>query len=353
MRRTDGSFAEQLEQDWYLPRLTPLTSALRPLAVVFGGLAWLRRMAYRAGLLRSQRVGVPVVIVGNITVGGTGKTPLVVWLSEALRAAGLKPGIVLRGYRAGGADAGAVREVRADSDAASFGDEAVLLARRTSVPVFAGRDRPAAARALRQANPEVDVILSDDGLQHYAMARDFEIAVFDRRGTGNGRLLPAGPLREPVSRLASVDAIVCHACGCEAAYPMASETPLLKMRLAGTVFVNLHDASRRCSAADLAERQCYAIAGTGAPHRFFDALLELGIVGATTRAFADHHRYSAGDLAFAQGGTLLMTEKDAVKCATLAHPDAWYLPVSATFVDDDGRRLLAMVMEKIDGYPPA
>ena len=353
MRRPDGSFGEQLEQDWYLPRLTPLTSALRPLAVVFAAIAWLRRKAYRLGLLRSRRVGVPVVIVGNITVGGTGKTPLVAWLSEALHAAGRNPGIVLRGYRAVGAGGGTVREVRADSDAATVGDEAVPLARRTGVPVFAGRDRPAAARALQGAYPQVDVIVSDDGLQHYALARDFEIAVFDRRATGNGRLLPAGPLRETVSRLASVDAMVCHAGGCSAVLQLAGATPLFGMEFVGTTFVNLHDANRRCEAADFAGRQCFAIAGTGAPQRFFDALIGMGIAGVDTRAFADHHAYTPADLAFAQRGTLLMTEKDAVKCAALEHPDAWYLPISATLGDDDGRRLLAMVMEKIDGRSPA
>jgi tetraacyldisaccharide 4'-kinase len=353
MRRQDASLADRLQEHWFLPRATPLTTALRPISLLFALLAWLRRGAYRLGLARIERLDVPVLVVGNITVGGTGKTPLVVWLTKALQAAGRQPGIVLRGYRGSGVSATDVREVRADSDAIRFGDEAVLLARRTGVPVFAGRDRPAAARALRRGYPQVDVIVSDDGLQHYALGRDVELAVFDRRATGNRLFLPAGPLREPISRLASVDAIVCHANGREAISELAGRTPLFAMHFIGDQFVNVHDAAQTCSAAQLATRQCYAIAGTGSPQRFFDALVGLGIVGAYTHAFPDHHAYTASDIAFTQGGTLLMTEKDAVKCAALAHPDAWYLPVSAAFDNDDGRYLLALVMEKIDGRPLA
>lgn len=345
-------FAERLQAAWFAPRRSALVRFLLPLSALFALLSALRRTLYRGGMLRSTRLRVPVVVVGNILVGGTGKTPLVLWLVDTLRAAGRRPGIVLRGYRGG---SGAVLAVDAQSDPALAGDEAVLLARRSGVPVFAARSRVAAGEALLAAHPAVDVIVADDGLQHYALARDVELAVFDRRGAGNGLLLPAGPLREPVSRLARVDAVVGHADGRAAWQALAGRTPAFALRLAGETFLALHDPSRRRVAADFAADcnagRLVAIAGTGSPQRFFDTLQALGLVF-EARAFPDHHAYCAADLEFARGRTLLMTEKDAVKCAALPLDDAWVLPVSAV-VETSQQSLIALVLEKIDGRPPA
>lgn len=348
MHARRAGFAERLQAAWFAPRRSSLVWLLLPLSALFAALSALRRALYRSGMLRSTALRVPVVIVGNILVGGTGKTPLVLWLVDALRDAGRRPGIILRGYRG---DSGAVLAVDAKSDPALAGDEAVLLARRSGVPVFAARSRVAAGEALLAAHPAVDVIVADDGLQHYALARDVELAVFDRRGAGNGLLLPAGPLREPVSRLTGVDAVVGHADGRAAWQALAGRTPAFALRLTGDTFHALHDAARRRVAADFAGRTLVAIAGTGSPQRFFDTLRALGLAF-EARAFPDHHAYCAADLAFARGRTLLMTEKDAVKCAALPLDDAWVLPVSAV-VETSPQSLITLVMEKIDGRPPA
>lgn len=350
----DG-LAGRLQRDWFRPGLTPLTLLLLPLSWLFGALSVLRRLAFRMGFRKSSRVDVPVIVVGNILVGGTGKTPLVVWLVEALAGVGRRPGVILRGYRGADGSQGTT-PVGPWSTAAEVGDEALLIARRTGVPVFAGRDRVAAARALRAAHPDIDVIVSDDGLQHYALARDFELAVFDRRLVGNGRLLPAGPLRERPARIGELDAVIAHADARAdvdrllAAVP--NRPPVLSMTLAGSELLSLREPAQRRPLAEFCGRRCYALAGIGSPERFFDTLRLAGLNDLETRGFPDHHRYEARDLDFARAGVLLMTEKDAVKCAPLDHPDAWYLPVTAV-IEQDGRPLLAAIMEKIDGLPPA
>jgi tetraacyldisaccharide 4'-kinase len=276
-----------------------------------------------------------VVVVGNLIVGGAGKTPTVLWLVDRLRAAGRRPGILSRGY--GGSQV--VAEVRADSDPLRVGDEPALLASRSGVPVFVGRRRAAAGRALLKAHPGVDVLVCDDGLQHLGLARDVEIAVVDGRGVGNGRLLPAGPLREPARRLDTVDAVVHNfqkkgtsAAGCYV------------MSLQPGSFYRLNDPETRCAAGDLAGRRLFAIAGIGHPQRFFDTLGALGL-HFEARPFPDHHAFVPGDLSFAAGGVLLMTEKDAIKCRPFLTAEAWVLPVTAT-IDPD---LAAFVLEKIDG----
>ena len=203
-------------------RVTGLTYLLAPLSWLFRMVVAIRRGLYRFGVLRSDRLPVPVIVIGNISVGGTGKTPLVLWLITPLREAGYSPGVIARGY--GGANQ-QPRPVHADSDARQCGDEPVLLARRSGCPVWVGKDRPAAARALLAANPDCNLIISDDGLQHYRLARDFEIAVVDAgRRHGNGWMLPAGPLREPPSRLASVDAVVVRGAADQPA-PLALPAP--------------------------------------------------------------------------------------------------------------------------------
>ncbi len=335
----------------------PLLYPLLPLAALFGALAGLRRKLYHYGLLRAVRLPVPVIVVGNLTVGGSGKTPLVLWLVQQLSAAGRRPGIISRGYAR---DGKAVLAVDAGAAAAVVGDEPLLLARRSGVPVFVGRDRALAGQALLDAYPDCDVLVSDDGMQHYRLARDAEIAVFDGRGAGNGCWLPAGPLRESLSRLQGVDAVVWNntPAGAEPREAVLGPRrhvipPVFDMLLSGQQFVHLHAPERTCTAQDLRGKRLCAIAGIGAPQRFFDQLSGLGLTF-EARPFPDHHTYVDGDLSCKSGTILLMTEKDAVKCAPFPIAEAWVLPVEATVLHSaDGCSLLVKIMEKIDGCSSA
>jgi tetraacyldisaccharide 4'-kinase len=311
-----------------------------PLGFLFLVLVALRRAAYRLGLLRSERLPVPVVVVGNIVAGGAGKTPLTLWLAQRLRACGRHPGIVSRGY--GRANAG-VQEVGAGETAEDVGDEPLLLARRSGCPVFVGVDRAAAGRALLTAHPDCDVILCDDGLQHYRLQRDVEIAVVDRRALLNGWPLPAGPLREPAARLQQVDALVRHDCAAE--LPSAEST--FHMELHGDSFYRLDAPDIRAQPGDLAGLRLHAIAGIGEPQRFFDHIATLGLMF-KSHSFPDHHRYIPADFELA-GDAILTTEKDALKCAGLSRLPIWVLPVDAVIAPD----LAAFVLEKIDGSAPA
>ena len=293
--------------------------------------------------MRRERVPVPVLVVGNITVGGTGKTPLVIHLAQALRVLGRHPGIVSRGYRGAG---GPILEVTAGSDPRLVGDEPLLLARRGACPVFVGRDRVAAARSLLRSYPECDLIIADDGLQHYRLARDVEIALFDERGVMNGWTLPAGPLREPVSRLAHVDALVLNGTAVSPAPTFAGAE--FSMRLLGRRFHRLDQPLTTCTAADLAGARLHAVAGIGTPQRFFDCLNGMGLAF-SEHPFADHHDFCEEDLVFA-GDAILTTEKDAVKLARLCLPlPVWVLPVTAEVKPD----LAAFVLEKLNGRPLA
>ena len=288
---------------------------------MFGGTVALRRALYRVGVLRSYRLPVPVIVVGNITAGGTGKTPLVLWVCDFLREQGYAPGIVSRGY--GGR--GETMAVRADSAPDIAGDEPVLLAQRSRCPVWIGRNRVAAARALIAANPECNVIVSDDGLQHYGLRRDVEIAVLDgSRGTGNGLSLPAGPLRESTARLAEVDAVVVTG---EPSLPGASATTFA-MRLDGNLFCNLLNPAFHQEAGAFLDKRVHAVAGIGNPARFFDHLQRLGLSFAA-HAFPDHHAYSQADLEFGDADAIIMTEKDAIKCLRFAREIHWVVPVDA------------------------
>ncbi|MDP2144091.1 MAG: tetraacyldisaccharide 4'-kinase [Gallionella sp.] len=305
-----------LERHWY--RLTPLHLILIPASLLFGLLAALRRTLYRTGLLHSERLPVPVIVVGNIGVGGTGKTPLTLALAQQLIAQGRHPLIVSRGH---GGDSVQPRAVMPGSAPAQVGDEPLLMARRGICPVWIGKDRAAAARAGLQANPQCDLVLCDDGLQHYRLQRDVEIAVIDgARGFGNGWLLPAGPLREPVSRLRSVDAVVVNGGNVDPGR--------FAMQLEGASFQNLSDPARTATAADFRTSKNHAVAGIGDPRRYFRHLESLGI-RFTPHPFPDHHPYRAEDLAFDDCDAILLTEKDAVKCAAFADARYWMLRVEA------------------------
>ena len=307
----------QLTRCWYGPCVWRFL--LAPFSLIFFLLVVLRRIAYRMAWLRVERLPVPVVVVGNIAVGGTGKTPLVIWLAERMRQAGYRPGIVSRGY---GGSAKRPAPVRPDSDPDVVGDEPVLLARRGACPVWVGRNRAEAARQLLAFHPEVNLILSDDGLQHYALARDVELVVVDgERGFGNGWLLPAGPLREPRARLMSVDAVVVNGGQSLPDVPV----PQFAMTLSGGHFWRLGRVGESAGAEHFIGRTVSAVAGIGNPERFFRKLRQLGIQ-ARGHALPDHHRYGAADI---PAGTVLMTEKDAVKCARFDLPDAWALAVDA------------------------
>jgi tetraacyldisaccharide 4'-kinase len=258
-----------------------------------------------------------VIVVGNLTVGGAGKTPLVIWLCEHLQRAGHRPGVVSRGY--GGRPPRLPLSVTAATAPSEAGDEPVLIAARTGCPVVVDPDRPRAARALLAAN-DVDVIVADDGLQHYALARNLEIVVVDgRRRFGNGFCLPAGPLREPLSRLVTVDLVVVNGAG------GAGEFAL---RLVGDRLANLADVAHTEPLTAWRGRRVHAVAGIGDPARFFTALTTAGLE-VVEHPFPDHHAYRPDDLDFGDGLPVLMTEKDAVKCRTFAAARHWYLPVSA------------------------
>ena len=305
-----------IEDHWY--RRDLVSFLLWPVSLVFGGLSTIRRMGFRVKNLITKRLPVPVIIVGNILIGGTGKTPMVVWLVQRLRDEGFNPGIVSRGY-GGEADTYPL-EVNAVTRPALAGDEPVLMARRTGAPLIVDPDRPRAARTLLSLHPKVDVIISDDGLQHYALQRDIEIVMIDaRRGLGNGFLIPAGPLREPRSRLKTVDFVVTNGPSAEAEYRMGLSAGELKPVRGGTEVMPM-DGFRY--------QKVHAVAGIGYPDRFFDTLRAHGIE-VIEHPFPDHHAYSVQDLQFSDDLPVIMTEKDAVKCGSIAPAQSWFLPVSA------------------------
>lgn len=322
---------------WY--RRTALAWLLWPPSVAFGALVRGRRLLYRLRILKSRSVGIPVIIVGNITAGGSGKTPLVLWIAAFLKARGWSPGIVSRGY---GSKLAAPRAVTIASHPAEVGDEPLLLARRSGCPVWVGVDRVRVAEALRAQHPDVNVLVLDDGLQHYRVRRNVEVAVVDARGFGNGFLLPAGPLREPVSRLRSVDAIIAH------------DTKLVNgfaMRLEGSTLYRMTDARDRRPASAFAGQKVHAVAGIGDPKRFFLHLAGLGLK-VVPHPFPDHHAFTPGELAFGDTLPVVMTEKDAVKLRHAPQPNWWVLPVSAK-PDAAFGEWLARRLDEFSGRPQA
>ncbi|NEX21531.1 tetraacyldisaccharide 4'-kinase [Thiorhodococcus mannitoliphagus] len=315
---------------WY--GASPVARLLVPLSWLYCGIVRLRRLAYRWALLRSEHLGVPVIVVGNLSVGGTGKTPLTLYLAGLLRAHGWTPAIIARGY--GGRSQSWPQFVEADSDPQQVGDEPVLLAARSGCAVVAGPDRVAAGRLVIE-RAGCDILLSDDGLQHYALARDLEIALVDgQRGFGNGHCLPAGPLREPAQRLTQADLVV---------YKDGAGQGLA-MRLVPGALVNLVDPRCRRGLEALRGSGVLAVAGIGDPERFF-ALLESHGLSIERRPFPDHYSYTGSDVASWGDRVVIMTEKDAVKCAAFAAPNHWYLPVQAQLDDAFDTQFLSKLIE--------
>jgi tetraacyldisaccharide 4'-kinase len=312
---------------------------LLPAEWLFRAVTGLRRWLFRRGWRQSYRAPVPVVVVGNIAVGGTGKTPVTIALCEALRDAGLRPGIVSRGY--GARPPAFPHLVDINDSAERAGDEPLLLARRTGRPVVIAPRRAEAVRLLLQTGP-CDVVLCDDGLQHYALARDVELAVIDgTRGLGNGHCLPVGPLREPPSRLDGVDAVLINT----TVSATDNGGPHAGFYLQPTALVRLADGRRVDVEQWRAEhRHVHAVAGIGNPWRFFASLRELGFE-VIEHPFPDHHRFIPADFTFGDGLPVVMTEKDAVKCDGFGLPDLWYLTVDAVLPGS----LLTAIVGKIAG----
>ncbi|MEX0900167.1 MAG: tetraacyldisaccharide 4'-kinase [Gammaproteobacteria bacterium] len=314
-----------LNRRWYGRR--PIWWLL-PLSAVYLVLGTVRRL-----LTPRASIGVPVIVVGNLTAGGSGKTPVVLALVNALRDRGFTPGIVTRGY---GARVPGIRVLRDGDSADAVGDEPALMAQRGVAPVAIGVDRVKAARALLAARPEVDVVISDDGLQHYRLARAVEIVVIDgTRVFGNGALIPAGPLRERTARLESVDVVLVNGSDARAYTPY---------RVVAGDAVPLSGLTPSRPLATFRGSRVHAVAGIGDPRRFFNMLARLGIF-VNPHPFPDHHRYRAGDLEFDPLLPILMTEKDAVKCSAFAGPDRWFVPIRAELplavVDLVQQRLIA------------
>jgi tetraacyldisaccharide 4'-kinase len=330
------SVQSKLNKIWYEGAPPPWW--LMPLSVMYGVASRLRRFAYAKRLRRPEPLTRPVIVVGNLSVGGTGKTPLVCWLAVHLANLGFRPGVVTRGY---GGSSRRAQLVQASDDPNSVGDEAIVLARRTRAPIAIGRDRPAAAQLL--INAGCDVIVSDDGLQHYALARDCEIIVVDgERRFGNGRLLPAGPLREAPGRLRDADVVVVNG-GPAVIADHASVAGGLRMRLEATSAIALRYGTAK-ALSEFAGRSVHAVAAIGNPQRFFKMLQLLGI-NVIAHALPDHARLQIDDISFADDLPVLMTEKDAVKCGEIAGPHHWYVPVGVVFDDGDCEALQSVVAQ--------
>jgi tetraacyldisaccharide 4'-kinase len=319
---------------------------LAPLSFLYGAIMGLRGFLYRIGLRHRTRLPVPVVVIGNLTVGGTGKTPLVAWLATHLAACGLRVAIVSRGY---GGRARGVTRVTLHSRPSEVGDEPLLLARRAQATVFVGKDRVAAAK--QAVADGADIVLSDDGLQHLRLVRDCEIVVIDgQRGFGNGCLLPRGPLREAPRRLRRVNAVVVNG-----ALRNGFTLPRFVTGTAFTMKMIPGDARPVSGGGALRALSSFrgsgvhAVAAIGNPQRFFDMLRDSGL-NLYEHPMPDHHPFKSGDLNFGDDLPVLMTEKDAVKCASFADARCWYVPVTAEFPEEQGRALVDLVIARINAF---
>jgi tetraacyldisaccharide 4'-kinase len=327
-----------IDQIWYGNSV--VRWLLVPLSWLFRGLVSVRSAWYRLGLGQINQLPVPVIIVGNINVGGTGKTPVVIWLAARLKAAGWRPGIVSRGYK--GAANTWPQHVRGDSDPEWVGDEPVLLARRSGCPVAVGPDRVAAATLILD---HCNVLIADDGLQHYALGRDFEIAVIDgERGLGNRMCLPAGPLREPVQRLKTVDAVILNG---------GDFQPVNVRGIRGNLVAEsacrlVTGETRRLDA--FRSTPVHAVAGIGNPRRFFRTLEQFGLE-VIAHPLADHAKIDSSQFAFGDDQAVLMTEKDAVKALSIGAAENWWsVPVDFELAEPDTRRLMYAI-EAVIGQP--
>lgn len=313
---------------WYQKTLHPLSFILLPLSWLFGFCVASRRWLYRSGLLKTYQFKVPVIVVGNITVGGTGKTPFVIWLVQFLQAQGFNPGIVSRGV--GGKKHSMPYTVKGDDSAAIVGDEALLLSRNVNCPFVISRDRVAAANDLIQ-HFNCNVIISDDGLQHYRLARHIEIAMVDGiRRTGNNRLLPAGPLREKSKRLQEVDFVIVNG---------GQEHDEWTMTVQQTQIISLRHPQHVMNLHDFPHRHIHAVAAIGHPERFFNALTQLGFKIIEHR-FPDHHHFKKNEINFNDDFPIIMTEKDAVKCTHFADERYWYVPITVKIKQSFEKHLL-------------
>jgi tetraacyldisaccharide 4'-kinase len=327
-----------LNKIWYQRAAPPWW--LLPLSAIYGSVSAMRRRSFAEGRRAPARMARPVIVVGNLSVGGTGKTPLVCWLVAALKDKGFNPGVVTRGF---GGSSRQARLIQASDDPAVVGDEPILLAHRTHATVAIGRDRPAAAQLLIDSG--CDVVVSDDGLQHYALARDCEIAVIDgERIFGNGALLPAGPLRELPARLRSVDAVVVNGGSFGAAQPQIDNA--LRMRIEAGSAVSLTHGSAK-PLTEFAGQTIHAVAAIGNPQRFFNMLQSFGIK-VIAHPLPDHAHLRGEDIFFADDLLVFMTEKDAVKCLKMAGDQHWQVPIDVAFNSADSNALLDIVTKAIE-----
>lgn len=327
----------KLQRHWYRPSLNLVTLPLLPLSWGFRSVVALRRFFYRTKVIKSHQFPVPVIIVGNITVGGTGKTPFVIWTVNFLKSKGYKPGIVSRGV--GGQQQYSPRWVESHSEPKDVGDEALLLQHRALCPVVIGIDRVAAVRKLL-ADTDCDIVISDDGLQHYRLGRDVEIAIMDgARGLGNQQFLPAGPLRESGVRLKEVDFVVRQ----EATSTPSSQHEF-SMYLFGEELVLLKDGSQKTTLDMFRGKTVHAVAAIGNPERFFASLRNQGIQ-IIEHIFPDHYLYQPHDLNFNDDLPIIMTEKDAMKCRSFANERCWFLPVEMKIDESFGEALLRRIKQ--------
>ena len=326
---------EFIEDLWYGKH--PLSIVLAPLGWCYQLLMRLRHLLYLSGILATQKLDIPVIVVGNIVAGGTGKTPLVIWLADYLKEKGYKPGIVSRGYKSKVKQW--PQQVRKDSNPELVGDEPVLLARKSDCPVAIAPNRYIAAEALIE-HEQVDIVICDDGLQHYALERDIEIAVIDGiRRHGNGHCLPAGPLREPIGRLKRVDMIVCNSGAVRGEFEME----YIPQQLCSVI-----DENRHCTIDQFRNQSIHAIAGVGNPTKFFSSLRGRG-VRTIEHEFPDHYQFKVEDISFDDGFPVVMTEKDAVKCTEFASEQHWFLPINVKMTNAFEHRLTILLKDINNG----
>jgi tetraacyldisaccharide 4'-kinase len=336
-------FAGSLMRAWQ--RRGVLACLLWPLSMLFLLLLTARRALYAVGVLKRTTLAVPVIVIGNIFVGGTGKTPLVIWLIAQLRAQGFTPGVISRGY---GSQAEQVQPVSADMSPLQVGDEPLLIAQKTGAPMMVGRKRAAAAQALLTAHPEVNVIVSDDGLQHYALDRSIEIQLSDSRGHGNGWLLPAGPLREPASRRSDFYVVNGGVANTGGSYAMTLKAVRAERLAQRSEQLELSELAKQSGTKNIA-----AAAGIGNPARFFDMLRAQGVALSAELALPDHFDFASNPFEHSAADIMLITEKDAVKCAgnhaLVQNTSLWVVPVEATI----NGSLAENIVEKLRGHPTA